>query len=76
MLVLVSNSNNIADFYRKILSDFHITDDLSKNLLMAVSSFIAQSPINNSKGTDHGSEDINMTKDFPYYKEVYWARKS
>lgn len=73
MLALVPKSNYIEDFYRKhiLLSDFHITDDVSKKLLMAVSSFITRSPINNCNGPDQGSEDRNMTKHFPYYEEGY-----
>ena len=56
-------------FYRKhiLVSEFNITDDISKKLLMAISSCITQSPINNCNGTDHGSKDRNMTRHFPYY---------
>ena len=65
-------------FYRKhiLLWEFHISHDVSKNLLMAVSSFITQSPTNKCNGTDHGSKDRNMTKHFPYYKEGNWAKNS
>lgn len=42
MLALIPKSNYIADFYKKntLSSDFHVTDDISKNLLIAVSPFM------------------------------------
>lgn len=71
MLALVSKSNHAEDFYTEhiLLSEFHITDDISKQLLMAVSPSITQSLINDANGTEHDSEDRNVTKHFPYYKE-------
>lgn len=73
MLTLVSKSNYMTGFYRKhiLLSDFHITDDMSKKLFVAAAPFITQFLINNSNETEHGSEDINLSKDFPYHKEAY-----
>lgn len=73
-LPLVSKSNYLylVDFYIKntLPSNFHITDNISKNLIGCFPIY-NPFPKNNCNGTHHGSEDINITKGFPYYKEVY-----